>query len=88
LLRALGVFDSKVGVMEAQCGPVEEPRTWPGAEITSKHFCKACNSGWMSVLEEQAKPIITPLLAALAVQLDASDQHVLARWSIKTADCF
>lgn len=88
LLRALGVFEPKVGIMEAQFGPEEEPHRWPGAEIKSKHFCKACNSGWMSALEAQAKPIITPLLADLAVPLDTADQHVLARWTIKTAIVF
>jgi hypothetical protein len=93
LLRALGILgpNGKLlspGFMEAHFGPDETPLTWRGGVIKAKHFCKACNEGWMSSLENQAKPIITPLLADLAVPLDGSKQHVLARWSVKTAIVF
>jgi hypothetical protein len=90
LLRALGLFPPKqsTGIMVAHFGPEERPETWRGAEITIKRVCKRCNSGWMSDLETEAKPLITPLLADLAIPLDRPIQRVIARWSIKTAMVF
>jgi hypothetical protein len=93
LLRALGILGPNgkpllPGTMQAHFGPDEKLHSWPGPEIKPKHFCKGCNEGWMSVLEGHAKPIIKPILADLTVPLDGSQQHILARWSIKTAIVF
>jgi hypothetical protein len=86
LLRALGVVggNRQAGTMLAWFGAAEEARR-VGPEIKVKYLCGPCNSGWMSKLETQAKPLITPLLADLAVPLSSTEQRILARWSIKTA---
>jgi hypothetical protein len=46
--------------------------------------CGPCNEGWMSNLEEAAKPILVPLILGEQRPLSESDQRVLATWAIKT----
>jgi hypothetical protein len=45
--------------------PDRELRTWAGDPQSRgvKAVCQGCNGGWMSRLEERAKPILLPLLA-------------------------
>jgi hypothetical protein len=52
-----------------------------------KRVCEACNNGWMSHLEGNAKPIIVELIKgrrALAT-LGEEERQILARWAGKTA---
>lgn len=49
---------------------------------------KHCNSGWMSTLEQQARPILTPLIRGEAAQLGREEQLILAAWIAKTAMMF
>lgn len=42
--------------------------------------CKPCNSGWMSVLQSQTKPILVPLLNGEPYSLRRRDQAILATW--------
>ena len=42
----------------------------------------------MSDLETAARPIIGPLMSDMALTLDRGQQHVIARWSTKTAMVF
>jgi hypothetical protein len=56
---------------------------------TTRDVCRTCNGGWMSALEEQARPILTVLIKACrdtaTVRLDRTSARVLARWAVKTA---
>jgi hypothetical protein len=55
-------------------------------ESRVKHVCGGCNQGWMSRLEEAAKPILMPMMFDnLPLVLSPSDQWTLARWAVKTA---
>jgi hypothetical protein len=48
--------------------------------------CKRnCNNGWMSDLEGDAQPILTPLIRGETATLDEAEQQLVAFWSIKTA---
>jgi hypothetical protein len=73
---------------EAQFGPEGAVVSWVGPEITVSCLCRVCNSGWLSRLETEAKPILTPLIHDIAVPLDRAVQEILARWSVKTAMVF
>lgn len=42
--------------------------------------CARCNSGWMSVLQSQAKPILIPLLKGARHSLRKREQAMLATW--------
>src|ERR1017187_2671548 len=49
--------------------------------------CATCNNGWMSSLEDQAKPILTRLIADQneLVNLTDPERVTIARWTVKTA---
>lgn len=44
--------------------------------------CKKCNETWMSVLETQARPILTPLILGQQYTLMPQGQQILGRWAI------
>ena len=75
------------GWMETERGPDLQMKTWPTnrAEIRIKRVCSSCNNGWMSRLEERAKPVIERLLDHEASALDHENSRTLALWAIKTA---
>ena len=57
------------------------PQTKIATKQTSvRCVCEGCNNGWMSQLENQVKPILTPLMNGHAFDLDLDDQLTLARW--------
>lgn len=62
-------------------GPVQT-LTREGDPISRRHrvVCKGCNTGWMSRLQDQSKPILRPLITGDDVILDASQQATLANW--------
>ena len=45
-----------------------------------KIVCIACNSGWMSRLQENAKPLLIPLMTGKTKVLSQLDQVLLATW--------
>lgn len=51
-------------------------------------FCKGCNNGWMSRLEQAAAPVLLPMIRGDAVTLDRAQQLILATWITKTALVF
>ncbi len=52
-----------------------------------KDVCETCNNGWMSKLEEDAKPIILDLIRNQRdlSNLNAEERGILAAWAGKTA---
>src|SRR3954454_12205133 len=60
----------------------EVGRSWggPGLDIKVKRVCGACNSGWMSELENEAKPYLTPLILGEATELDRQAREIVAAW--------
>lgn len=49
-------------------------------------ICKKCNTDWMSELERQAKPLLTPLLDdTFKGHLRQNDCQIIAQWLFKTA---
>jgi hypothetical protein len=41
-----------------------------------------CNGGWMKGIEDQAKPILVPLILGNANRLQPGDQAIIATWAI------
>lgn len=64
----------------------EITRTWfaPTGSMVVKRVCARCNGGWMSRLEEAAKPLLEQLVQGLATTLSPGDQRVIAAWAHKT----
>lgn len=67
-------------------GGLFEARTrthlWPAKtpKILLRDVCEPCNTGWMSLIEQAAKPIITPMIRGELVSITAEDRYTLARW--------
>jgi hypothetical protein len=49
-----------------------------------KCVCRTCNNGWMSALQEDAKPILIPLLKGTNTTLHRRAQTTLASWIAMT----
>jgi hypothetical protein len=77
------------GVREISAGDGTAPIIQKGGPFTKKLpiVCGTCNNGWMSLLEEAAKPLLVSLFnaAGTSIALDAEAQLILARWAFKTA---
>ena len=52
---------------------------------TARVACGECNNGWMSRLEEEAKPVIGPLLRGEDLAVDGVTSSSISRWCVKTA---
>jgi hypothetical protein len=50
-----------------------------------RRVCGTCNSGWMSDLEVEVRPLLEPLIAGEVLVVSGSDQELLRRWALKTA---
>ncbi|HST36457.1 MAG TPA: hypothetical protein VLK25_07500, partial [Allosphingosinicella sp.] len=74
--RRLYSFHPITGVRE------EGPQAKPGSIHTIKirAVCAQCNNGWMSQLEQEARPFLTPLINGTPIVLDAKQLEVVARW--------
>jgi hypothetical protein len=57
--------------------------------LRTRRVCESCNTGWMSKLEQQAKPHLIALDHAAKegeqLNLSPSDALTVARWALKTA---
>ena len=68
-----------------------------GETITTRHhtlegllagqICDLCNNGWMSRLEQEAMPILKPLILGktAVVDLNENERQIISRWTAKTA---
>ena len=62
-----------------------------GAETLNmvvRHVCVECNTGWLSVLEELARPILSPMIRGQPTFLYDTHQETVAKWITKMALIF
>ena len=52
-----------------------------------KYVCGTCNSGWMSQLQERAKPVVIPLIEGRGLKLSQRQQKTLAAWIAMAVMC-
>lgn len=57
----------------------------PLSKLTIKKFCETCNNGWMSLLENSVKNVISPAIAGEPCGIAPSQFSILARWAIMRA---
>jgi hypothetical protein len=55
------------------------------AGVLAECVCGPCNHGWMSRLENQAKPIFGKLDRGFPATISSEDAVILSRWMFKTA---
>lgn len=63
---------------------LDKTKKYEGQNNTRKFrvVCRIhCNSGWMSQLEQQVKPILTPLMLGTAAVITPAAQRTLAAWT-------
>lgn len=67
-------------------GDAADVRPWRGKPFSATVGgpCRTCNSGWMSELETEVQPVLTPLVEGREATLSALSQHLVATWAIKT----
>jgi hypothetical protein len=53
-------------------------------DLKVRGVCANCNSGWMSALENNCRPLLTELLYGRENRLSRGDQRLLCAWAIKT----
>jgi hypothetical protein len=60
----------------------ESRRMWGGDPRNRgvRTVCGSCNGGWMSRLQELAKPLVLPLVTGKTIELSTQDQRTLAFW--------
>jgi len=85
LLRRLPGSRSSIMYAERGAGAVLE--SWPtkSAAIRVKRVCGHCNNGWMSRLENRAKPVIESLIDDRRDALHLKSMQSIAVWAVKTA---
>lgn len=66
-------------------GEVFLPRETTRPTLPIRCVCRECNNGWMSRLENEAKPILERMLDDRPVGLDLAQRAIVGMWSMKTA---
>jgi hypothetical protein len=64
---------------------------WPVAEAVGRGdrvVCEPCQSGWMASLEGAVRPLLIPLIAGSATELDPGQQITIATWAVLKAAVF
>jgi hypothetical protein len=76
-----GVANSDTGEFAAA------PRVHSSFRFVEGRVCAACNSGWMSRLEDAARPVLTALIdrGREISSLSSSESAVISKWAVKTA---
>jgi hypothetical protein len=89
-LAAILPGEGMIVVSTASDAPGFTPRTWTkrGVDITVRQVCEACNSGWLSDLENTIKGVLTHMVLGRSVVLSPLEQDRLAAWIYKTALMF
>jgi hypothetical protein len=55
------------------------------ANRQKRNVCKLCNEGWMSILQQQAIPVLTPLIQGVWDGFDENVAALIVPWSCMTA---
>ncbi len=56
--------------------------------LTINNVCRECNTGWMSNLEFETKPILEPMIIGKETLLSSLQQKIISKWAIKTEMVF
>jgi hypothetical protein len=89
LLKVLGVQYEELiqAVATGSEDRIENERRHAFDSLQEGRICESCNSGWMSELENNAKPLLVPLMKGEVGLSSLSDSEclIVARWAAKTA---
>jgi hypothetical protein len=68
-------------------GQVTKQRIFATRRLVEGRVCALCNNGWMSELENAAKPVLIPLIEQKRAvwELTVDESIVIAKWAVKSA---
>jgi hypothetical protein len=68
-------------------GEVTKQRIFATRRLVEGRVCASCNNGWMSELENSAKPALIPLIEHKRAvwELSAEESSLVAKWAVKSA---
>ncbi len=84
LLADEGPMPHRVQIQQADRDDIERGWMTDGFSHTTGAVCKGCNNGWMSNLENAAKPLLEGMLRGHGRSLHKAGQQTLATWAVKT----
>jgi hypothetical protein len=70
-------------LIQARDGKTLWHETWKDIPINYQVAapCKECNEGWMEAIEDETRPILTPLIQHQEADLGPLEKETLARWA-------
>jgi hypothetical protein len=81
--KGKGTLEHKVDIDS----PIRFKKGVKDLRITVRSVCVECNNGWMSKLQNDAKPLITELLHESTTTLDLAECKLLTSWAVMSAMC-
>lgn len=90
LLDFLDIRDTKIQPTHLSSeGTLTSTRNQTLGGLVAGNICQNCNNGWMSTIEQQAIPILKPLIIGerAVVELNDTERTIIGRWTAKTAYC-
>lgn len=80
IVRLFPIADYTVSTSNGMKG-LKTNRRQNSIELQYRSVCKACNTGWMSRIEDTSKPILLPFILGNQPRLiPSSSQFTIARW--------
>jgi hypothetical protein len=64
-------------------GTAPRERKVGSLKFKARLVCRTCNNGWMSRLENNVRPVLTPMLQGGSALLRRRERHRLALWGVK-----
>ena len=86
IVREYDAATPTITVTDGETGKVRKARG--NAGILTYAPCHRCNTGWMSRLEKEVKPIIIELMKGNNLLLTSSMKLVLSKWLLKTCSLY
>jgi hypothetical protein len=88
LIDYLGVGDEDLfhGIAQNEHGVLPKQRAQMLQSFVENRVCRQCNNGWMSALENQARPLVIDLMTGQRTlhALGPEQRVLLGRWAAKT----
>jgi hypothetical protein len=75
----------------AQAGQAAVIESWSTSQVAShklRDVCATCNNGWMSLLEGEVRPLLTPMIEGYNSSLTIDQQITVATWTTMKAAVF
>lgn len=81
-IGGVGPFDTDhIGIVPGAPQSARRSRSGSLASLKLHDVCASCNSGWMSRLEDNVKPVLIPMIQGRPTTLSVAQQRLIAAWA-------